>query len=106
MMSQEFLDWLDAVRERAGVPFVLTSDGRPGDDGLHGLGCAVDIDSRRWNAVDKWKVAEAIFALSEVAPGKVEFEPVFNEDPHSDRHWHIAVDPRPGRQHEFVEADD
>ena len=42
-MNEEFLLVLDLVRERAGVPFVITSDYRPGDPRAHGHGLAVDI---------------------------------------------------------------
>lgn len=102
-MSPAFLFWLDAVRDLAGVPFYITSSFRRGDDGLHGRGMAVDLDSRRWNAVQKWAVASAVLQLAYDAPGAVEFETVYSE---RDKHWHLAVDPRPGKQHEFIEADD
>lgn len=106
VMDVAFLRWLDRVREHAGVRFVITSDGRPGDDGLHGRGMAVDLDSRVWDATQKWRVTTALVLLAGEAPGAVEFEPVYNADRTKDRHWHIAVDPRPGKTHEFVEADD
>lgn len=103
MMNVAFVLWLDLVRDRAKVPFVITSDGRPGDDKLHGLGLAVDIDSSKWTVVQKWRVVESVMFYANQAPGKVEFETVFSP---SDKHWHLAVDPRPGKSHEFVEADD
>lgn len=106
LMNTAFLIWLDLVRDRAKVPFVITSDGRVGDDGLHGLGMAVDIRSRGWTATQKWQVVDAIVFYANQAPGHVELEMVFNVEPEKDCHWHIGVDPRPNKQHEFVEADD
>jgi hypothetical protein len=106
MMNAGFLGWLDLVRDKAGVPFKITSDGRPGDPNLHGLGMAVDIHSRDWNGEQKWKVAYAVMLYADYAPGKLELELVFNEDPLKDCHWHIAVDPRPGHVHELLEKDD
>ena len=103
-MSVDFLRWLDRVRERAGVRFEITSDFRPGDPGHHGRGDSVDLNSRIWNAAQKWNVNAAIILLAPEAPGKVEFEPVY--DHNGDQHWHVAVDRRPGARHEFVEADD
>ena len=49
-MNVGYLRWLDRVRQRAGVPFHITNDFRPGGKGLHGLGMAVDVDSRPWRA--------------------------------------------------------
>lgn len=111
LMDVAFLRWLDRVRERADVPFSITSDGRTASDSpdgasltsLHHRGRAVDLDSSRWNATQKWRIVAAIVYLSGEAPGKVEFEPVFSP---TDKHWHIAVDDRAGKSHEFVEADD
>jgi len=105
-MDVAFLYWLNVVRERAGVPFVVISSYRLGDKGHHGRGMAVDLDSRRWSSRDKFKVCAAIMDSRELAPGKVEFEPVYNADPEKDHHWHVAVDPRGGAEHEFVEADE
>ena len=105
-MNVGYLRWLDRVRQRAGVPFHITNDFRPGGKGLHGLGMAVDVDSRPWRAAQKWRVMAAVAFLAHEAPGAVEFEPVYNADPKQDRHWHIGVDPRPNAVGEFVEADD
>jgi hypothetical protein len=105
-MNPGFLFWLDNVRDRAGVPFKITSSWRMQDNSLHGLGMAVDIHSRDWNAGQKWKVAEAVISLANEAPGKVELELVFNQDPLKDCHWHIGVDPRLGHVHELIEKDD
>jgi len=106
LMQVAFLRWLDRVRERAGVPFHITNDYRPNGKGLHGLGMAVDLNSRPWRAAQKWRVMAAVAFLAHEAPGAVEFEPVYNADPKQDRHWHIGVDPRPNAVGEFVEADD
>lgn len=45
-MSIQMLCMLDAAREQAGMPFVITSHYRPGDSGAHGYGIAVDIRAR------------------------------------------------------------
>lgn len=42
-MNMEFIRRLDQARTRAGVPFVLSSTYREGDDKAHGAGFAVDI---------------------------------------------------------------
>ena len=105
-MDVRFLRWLDRVRERANVPFHITNDFRGTGRSLHGLGMAVDVDSRPWNSAQKWRVVSAIVYLAPEAPGAVEFEPVWNDDPKLDRHWHIAVDPRVHAVGEFVERDD
>lgn len=111
LMDVAFVRWLDRVRERADVPFHITSDGRTASEtpsgasptSLHHRGRAVDLDSSRWNATQKWRIVVAIVYLAGDAPGKVEFEPVFSP---TDKHWHLAVDDRDGKTHEFVEADD
>lgn len=113
-MYVPFLRWLDRVRERSGVPIVLTDDGRQDGDpepsgsagsrSLHHRGCAVDFRTRDFNAAQKWKIAEAIFSLAQEAPGKVEFEVVWREK--GDRHWHLGVDWTAGKVHELIEADD
>lgn len=114
-MDVGFLRWLDRVRERAGVPFHITNDFRTSGKGLHGLGMAVDLDSRQWNAAQKWRVNSAIVFLAHEAPGAVEFEPVYDDgeacpkcgyEYHPDRHFHLGIDPRPGAVSEFIEADD
>jgi hypothetical protein len=106
MMNVAFLLWLDLVRDRSGVVFKITSSWRDQDDSLHGLGCAVDIHSRDWNADQKWRVCEAVVFYAAQAPGHVEFEMVFNAAPDKDCHWHIGVDPRAGHTHELIEKDD
>ena len=105
-MDVAFLRWLDRVRERADVPFEITNSFRPGGKSLHGMGMAVDLNSRQWDATQKWRVNSAIVLLADEAPGVVEFEPVWNDDATKDRHWHLGVDPRAGKSHEFVEKDD
>lgn len=104
-MNVAFMVWLDLVRDRAKVPFKITSSYRD-DSGLHGMGCAVDIRSRTWSVQEKWRVMEAVVFYATQAPGHVEFEMVFNEAPDKDCHWHIGVDPRPGKEHELIEKDD
>jgi uncharacterized protein YcbK (DUF882 family) len=65
-MRQDFMDTLDRVREKAGIPLVLNSayrskawelsKGRTGD-GAHTLGVAVDI--RANNNANKYKIIKA-----------------------------------------------
>lgn len=65
-MRQDFMDTLDRVREKAGIPLVLNSayrskawelsKGRTGD-GAHPLGVAVDI--RANNNANKYKIIKA-----------------------------------------------
>jgi hypothetical protein len=45
-MKRELLTRLDDARDIAGVPFVLTSSHREGDDKSHGRGYAVDIRTK------------------------------------------------------------
>jgi len=105
-MNVAFLLWLDLVRDRAKVPFVITSSWRDNPYSLHGRGCAVDLHSRIWSAVQKWRVAEAVVFYASQAPGKVELELVYNVEPGADCHWHIGVDDGPGKEHELVEMDE
>jgi hypothetical protein len=109
LMDIAFLRWLDRVRARAGVPFIITSDARPsgGATGgsatsLHKRGRAVDLRTRHWTAIEKWAAAAAIMALAPDAPGSVEFELVHSA---TDRHWHLGVDDR-AAGHELIEADE
>jgi hypothetical protein len=112
LMDAAFVRWLDAVVVRANVAITITDDGRSPDDpnptgsagkhSLHQRGRAVDLRSRTWTATEKWRLAAAIHALADQAPGVVEFEPVFSP---SDRHWHLGVDER-ATAHRFVEADE
>jgi hypothetical protein len=105
-----FLRWLDRVRDRAGVPFVVTNDARPGGEmptgaaskSLHKRGRAVDLRSRDWSAQEKWAVVAAIFALAEEAPGKVELEMVHSP---TDQHFHLGVDDK-AIAHELIESDE
>lgn len=113
LMNTAFLLWLDLVRDRSGVSFVITDDARlPGDapsgasaTSLHYRGRAVDVRSRNWTAAQKWRVMEAMAFYSNQAPGKVEWEPVFNADETGDKHWHIGVDEK-ATAHQLIEADD
>lgn len=56
-MDPAFICRLDLARERAGVPFVVTSSYRPGDRGAHGAGQAVDIACEDSKA--RWRMVEA-----------------------------------------------
>lgn len=116
LMNVAFLRWLDRVRGRSGVPMEVLDDGRlegdpepsgsAGTKALHYRGCAVDLNSRKWDARQKWQVVAAIVYLSNETPDgwKVEFEPVFNAN--GDHHWHLGLDWTLGKHHEFVESDD
>jgi len=42
-MDEDFLRGLDFLRSRVGLPIYISSDYRPGDQGAHGQGLAVDI---------------------------------------------------------------
>jgi hypothetical protein len=109
-MDVAFLRWLDRIRERAGVPMVITDDARPpgvmpegaSKTSLHFRGRAVDLRSRDWTAPQKWQIAAAIVFLAADAPGKVEFEQVYSS---TDRHWHLGVDER-GVNHHLIESDE
>lgn len=116
MMNVLYLRWLDRVRDRAGVPFVITDGGRADGDpepsgsakglSLHHRGCAVDLKTRHLTVQEKWKIMAAIIELSKDTPNgwKVEFEVVWTDK--GDRHWHLGLDWTPGKEHEFIEADD
>ncbi|MCL2291236.1 MAG: D-Ala-D-Ala carboxypeptidase family metallohydrolase [Bacteroidetes bacterium] len=68
-MDQDFMDWLDSVREDAGISFRLKSAfrskqheqnmGRSGNS-AHTEGKAVDIDSP--NSVSRFKILKSAFA--------------------------------------------
>ena len=110
LMDESFVRWLDQVRGVADVPFVLTDDGRldtdpnptgsAGKHSLHRRGRAVDVRSRTWSAVEKWKVVDAVMALAHLAPGKVELELVYST---TDQHFHIGVD-ETATEHRLLEA--
>ena len=65
-MSTKLLGKLDDVRHIAEVPIYITSHYRPGDDGAHGDGDAVDIsDNKHGNDISsRWrhKVLDAAYA--------------------------------------------
>ena len=111
LMDTAFLRWLDRVRHRAGVPFTITNDARPGgimptgasSTSLHKRGRAVDLRSRDWKSHQKWSVMTAIAALADDAPGKVEFEQVYSA---TDKHWHLGVDDSQNATHELIESDE
>lgn len=78
LMSWDLLVRLDAAREDAGVPFVITSSFRAGDPGAHGKGYAADIsceDSRT-----RRKMIDAMTRL-------------FTRIGVYQRHIHVDVDP-------------
>lgn len=57
-MSTELLMLLDRARQAAGIPFRITSCYRPGDDGAHGEGKAVDI--RVDTSTDRLRIVRAV----------------------------------------------
>lgn len=66
-MTWGLLVKLDAVRREAGVPLYIFSDYRPGDDGAHGKGLAVDVhdDRARDGIASRWrhKVLRAAYVV-------------------------------------------
>ena len=42
-LAPQLIRQLEVSRSIAGIPFIITSDYRAGDDKSHGVGCAVDI---------------------------------------------------------------
>lgn len=104
-MDEEFLDYLDEVRERAGVPFRLTSDYRDPERNaaaggearsLHVLGRAVDFTVKRWEPDVLDQVAAAVYLTPRPNNCGREFEIVQSE---RDRHFHLGLFPdgRPSR---------
>lgn len=64
--NPDAMDWdllvrLDAAREGAGIPFVLTSTFRAGDPGAHGKGMAVDIACV--NSNERWRILQECLRL-------------------------------------------
>ena len=110
LMYEPFVRWLDKVRGVAAVAFVITDDARAegdpnptgsaGKHSLHRRGRAVDLRSRNWTASEKWRVVAAIFDLADLAPGKVELEPVYSA---TDEHLHVGAD-ETATEHRFLQA--
>lgn len=113
LMDSEFILWLDLIRDRSNVSMFITDDARlPGDrpsgsskTSLHFRGRAVDIRSKNWTAEEKWRLSDMIHLYAAWAPGKVEFELVYDAKTGGDKHWHIGVDDK-ALQHQFIESDD
>jgi murein endopeptidase len=111
LMNTAFVRWLDRVRERSGVPMVITDDARlPGENptggagaqSLHQLGLAVDIRSRDWTTRQKWALVAALVVMESEAPHPIELEMVFSA---TDRHWHIGCNPQ-ALSSTLIEADE
>lgn len=109
-MDATFLTWLDAAREHAGVPFVITSDWRSpeanADAGgwersLHLRGRAVDL---RWPAsrVAGFKMLCGIMLAARLAPAPLQVELETGAQPH----LHLGLyDETDGKtEHEFFTA--
>lgn len=98
-MDPAFLVWLDAVRDMAGVPFMLTSDARTQAENaaasgssptsLHLVGRAVDFQNPE-NVTDRYHIVRAIFLCEGTAPGPIELELVHGP---SDHHIHLGCYP-------------
>ena len=85
-MSMELLSLLDHARGIAGVPFVINSSFREGDEGSHGKGVAVDISCRH-----SWVRFRIVSALLEVGCSRIGIY----------RH-HVHVDIAPDRVSEVM----
>jgi hypothetical protein len=91
-MHEEFLYWLDEVRHRAGVPFIITSGWRTGK-GLHPLGRAVDFttpgsrarDAQKYYE-DLYKITKAVMTVPTHGNVEVQFELVKGPDD-----WHVHI---------------
>lgn len=103
-MDGDFLTFLDAVRDKAGIPFTLTSDYRTPENNaaqsgssktsLHLSGRAVDFVLDDWSRENWWKVTAAVVLCSENR--SVELELVHGP---ADAHCHLGLfsDDRPSR---------
>ncbi len=78
-LRPELVDRLDWAREKAGVPFVITSGFRPGDPRAHGRGWAVDL--RCWYSRPRFKILGALL------------EAGFRRVGVYDKHIHADLDP-------------
>jgi len=89
-MDALFLAWLDAAREMAGVPFVITSDWRSPQENaaaggyersLHLRGRAVDL---RWPASrdTAFKLLRGIVLAARLAPAPLQLELEIGAQPH------------------------
>ncbi len=96
-MLPRFLDFLDVMRDIAGIEFHVTSDFRSLEENrvvggstasLHMQGRAVDFIVWPWNGKNLWRVAKAV-ALVEAAYGRT-FELEIAESP-SNRHIHLGL---------------
>lgn len=65
-MDCSLLSLLDQARERAGIPFVVTSSYRAGDPGSHGKGQAVDLA-----CVSSWERFALVSSLLEVGFSRI-----------------------------------
>ena len=95
LVNNNCAEWLDAVRHKAGVPFILTSDARTPEhnaevggspNSLHMLGRAFDFTLRVTDPTTLFKVMEACMVVP--APFGKEIEYVFG-----DKHFHIGLFP-------------
>lgn len=103
LLDNDFVQWLDEVRHKAGVPFRLTSDARDAEHNrkvggsptsLHLLGRAVDFTLRSNDAATQWKVMSAVATTPTPNGCGCEAEYVI-----ADNHWHLGLFPdgRPSR---------
>lgn len=55
---------VDYIRDRVGDPFFITSDYRPGDSRLHGLGRALDWATPTSRSRQKWRYQEQMWKVA------------------------------------------
>ena len=105
LMDNAFLQFLDEVRHKAGVPFKLTSDARTAEHNkqvggaptsLHLLGRAVDFTLRAWDSQTLWKITWAVCHTPTPNGCGIELEFVI-----ADQHCHLGLmpDTRPSREY-------
>ena len=113
LVNADAVRFLDRVRERCGLPIILTDDARTEDDhpsgegvhSLHHLGQAFDIRIRQWSKEDLWLFIAAVIAEAALLPSAqrgVELELVWSA---KDKHAHIGCYLN-GRRDRFVPATD
>lgn len=97
-LNRPFLRWLDEVRDRAGVPFVITSDVRteipPGGSrtSLHLVGRAVDFRWTGQTPEERARIVEAVVATP-TPEGEGGYELGIEPGSPGGPHWHLGLFP-------------